>query len=269
MRLLGTVRVAFRLLALALLTASALVRLGVRARLAGPCPHAATRQSRAWARRMLRLLGVSLDVHGAPPAGPVLLLANHRSYVDIAAILSQRACAFLAKAEIGGWPLFGAAARQTHTVFVRREDKTSRRAARAGALALLRQGVAFAAFPEGTTKRGPGTLPFFPGLFELAAEHGVPVVPVAIEYADRADAWVGDNSFLGHFWTCFRKRRVEVSIAFGPTLRAAEVDDLKGRAETWIRARLEELGARSAPERARLDSLTGPPRGRAASATFA
>jgi 1-acyl-sn-glycerol-3-phosphate acyltransferase len=94
-------------------------------------------------------------------------------------------------------------------------------------------------------------------------------VPVAIEYADRADAWVGDGSFLGHFLTCFRKRRVEVSIAFGPTLRAAEVDDLKGRAESWIRARLEEFGARSAPERARLDSLTGPQRGRAASATFA
>ncbi len=245
----GLVRVAFRLVALALLTAGTVAWLRVRALLGDRCPHAATRAGHRWARRMTRLLGVRLDVQGAPPDGPVLLLANHRSYIDIAVLLAQRPCAFLAKAEIGDWPLFGAAARETHTVFVRRDDRASRSAARGGALALLQRGVGFAAFPEGTTSRGPGLLPFFPGLFALAREHGFSVVPVAIEYSDRADAWVDDETFVGHFLACFRKPRVHVALAFGPPLDPREVDDLKGAAERWIAGRLEALSARAGAER--------------------
>jgi len=246
MGLAGTARVAFRLLALAALTTFTVVRLKLSARLRGSSPHVATRHGHAWARRMLNLLGVQVEVHGSPPTGPVLLLANHRSYVDIAALLAQRPCAFLAKQEIGEWPLIGAAARETHTVFVKREDKASRRAARAGALALLQQGVAFAAFPEGTTSRGPGALPFFPGLFELAAEHRIPVVPVAIEYANREDAWVGDDGFVPHFLGCFRRRRMQVAVAFGPVLDRGDRETLRTEAEAWIRSRLETLAPRDA-----------------------
>jgi 1-acyl-sn-glycerol-3-phosphate acyltransferase len=246
MGLLGTARVTVRLLALAALTVFTVLRLKLDAMRRGSCPHTATRHGHEWARRMVSLLGVEVEVHGSPPTGPVLLLANHRSYVDIAALLAQRPCAFLAKQEIGKWPLFGAAARETHTVFVKREDKASRRAARAGALGLLQQGVAFAAFPEGTTSRGPGALPFFPGLFELAAEHRIPVVPVAIEYANRDDAWVGDDGFIPHFLGCFRRRRMQVALAFGPVLHRGDKETLRTEAESWIRSRLETLAPRDA-----------------------
>jgi 1-acyl-sn-glycerol-3-phosphate acyltransferase len=259
MGLLGTARVTFRLVALAALTAVTVLRLKLSARLRGRCPHVATQHGHAWARRMVSLLGVEVEVHGGPPAGPVLLLANHRSYVDIVALLAQRPCAFLAKREIEEWPLFGAAARETHTVFVKREDKASRRAARAGALALLRQGLAFAAFPEGTTSRGPGALPFFPGLFALAAEHGIPVVPVAIEYASRDDAWVGDDGFVPHFLGSFRRRRMQVALAFGPVLQQGDKEALRAEAEAWIRSRLEMLAPRGvlAPPR-ELPGTSGP-----------
>lgn len=258
MGMLGTARVTLRLSALATLTAFTVLRLKVSARFRGRCPHVATRHGHAWARRMMGLLGVRVEVHGSPPTGPVLLLANHRSYVDIAALLAQRPCAFLAKAEIGEWPLFGAAARETHTVFVKREDKASRRAARAGALALLQQGVAFAAFPEGTTSRGPGALPFFPGLFELAAEHQIPVVPVAIEYGNRDDAWVGDDGFIPHFLSCFRRRRMQVAVAFGPVLDRVDKDGLKAEAEAWIRNRLETLAPHGARVPRELPRASGP-----------
>jgi 1-acyl-sn-glycerol-3-phosphate acyltransferase len=258
MGLLATARVMWRLSALAALTAFTVLRLKVSAKFRGSCPHVATRHGHAWARRMVSLLGVRVEVHGSPPSGPVLLLANHRSYVDIAALLAQQPCAFLAKAEIEEWPLLGAAARATHTVFVRREDKASRRAARAGALALLQRGVAFAAFPEGTTSRGPGALPFFPGLFELAAEQRIPVVPVAIEYANRDDAWVGDDGFIPHFWGCFRQRRVELALAFGPVLQWADKDGLRSETEAWIHGRLETLAPRGASVRGELPRTSGP-----------
>jgi 1-acyl-sn-glycerol-3-phosphate acyltransferase len=41
-------------------------------------------------------------------------------------------------------------------------------------------GESLVIFPEGTFRRGPGLLPFRLGAFVVAAEAGVPVVPVAI-----------------------------------------------------------------------------------------
>ena len=246
-RMIESVRVGIRLFIMAGATAFTVQRLRWRARLRGDCPHTAVRHGRSWARRLVQALGIELEVSGTPPRERVLLLANHRSYIDIPILMSQVPCTFLAKAEIGEWPLFGTAARLVHTVFVQREDPSSRRASREEALTRLQRGLSFAAFPEGTTSRGPGMLPFFPGLFRLAEEHGIPVVPVAIEYEDRDAAWVDDDPFLGHFLSCFRKRRIRVSLAFGPTLRSAEVQDLKAEAERWIGARLAARPALAPP----------------------
>lgn len=237
----GSLRVAARALRMGGGAFLEIQRLRLEARFGPGCPHRAVRRGHGWARRMVRGLGVELEVTGRAPRQRVLLLANHRSYIDIPVLLSQVPCAFLAKAEIGEWPLFGSAARLQHTVFVRRECKESRRRSRQHALERLQQGLTFAAFPEGTTTRGPGTLPFFPGLFELAREHDIPVAPVAIEYGDPSDAWVDDDPFLGHFLTAFRKPRVHAFLAFGPILHPREVPDLRGETERWIRARLATL----------------------------
>jgi 1-acyl-sn-glycerol-3-phosphate acyltransferase len=231
-------RVWRRLLHLATWTGVATLRLERSQRRSGSDPHAAIAHGHAWARRLIRALGIELVVHGAPPAGPHLVLANHRSYVDIVAILSQLPCAFLAKAEVERWPLFCRAARLMHTVFVQRDDLSSRKLAREGALTLLQRGVSFAAFPEGTTFRGPGILPFYPGLFRMAEQYDFPIVPVAIEYEDSEDAWVGDGSFVGHFLTAFRKRRMCVRLVFGKPLRAREVDSLLGATRAFIEARV-------------------------------
>lgn len=242
-----TFRVSIRLLLLLGITLPTVAWLRIRARFFGPCPHVATKRGRSWARRTVRALGVQLEVRGKVPEGPVLLLANHRSYVDIPALLSQLPCVFLAKAEIASWPVFGAAARLQHTVFVQRENKASRRAARQSALETIRRELPFAAFPEGTTFRGPGLLPFFPGLFQLAEEHRIPVVPVAIEYGDPSDAWVDDEDFLAHFWSCFRKERLHAALVFGPVLAPEDAFRMKARAEAWIRDQLDALAPRWAP----------------------
>lgn len=246
--MIDTLRVGRRLALLAAVTVTAVFWLRLARAVRGPDPHADTRTGRLWARSMLRLLGVELTVHGTPPTETALLVASHRSYLDIAALLSQIPCAFLAKQEIADWPVFGAAARHQHAVFVKRECRASRRASREGALAVLRRGLPFAAFPEGTTSRGPGTLPFFPGLFEVAREHGVAVVPIAIELADPADAWVDDESFVAHFLTCFRKRRIRVALAFGPVLRSRDTDDLRAASQAWIRERLDGFAGFRASE---------------------
>lgn len=238
MQALAPLRAWWRLLVLAAVTRVAILRLKRARRENGACPHESTRHGNAWAQRVVRALGVDLVVQGAPPPGPHLLLANHRSYVDILAILARHPCVFLAKIEVGDWPLLGAAARLVGTVFVKRDCPDSRKRARESALALLQRGVPFAAFPEGTTFGGPGILPFFPGLFRMAEQYGIPVVPIAIEYADPDDAWVGDDPFLPHFLSVFAKPRVRVRVVFGRPLDPREVPDLRDAAADWIRARV-------------------------------
>ncbi|MBV1731862.1 MAG: 1-acyl-sn-glycerol-3-phosphate acyltransferase, partial [Hydrogenophaga sp.] len=46
---------------------------------------------REWSRQMLRIMGVELVVRGMPPAnGPVLLVANHISWLDIVVMNAAR-----------------------------------------------------------------------------------------------------------------------------------------------------------------------------------
>ena len=191
-----------------------------------------------WARSLMAVLGVEVQVRGEMPAGRQLILANHRSYIDIAAILSVIPCNFLAKKEIGEWPLIGTAARLNNTVFVNRECKMSRKAARARAKEALDRGMNFAAFPEGTTTSGPGIVRFYKGLFEVAAENGFPIVPIALEYGEREDAWIDNDGFLDHFIRCFGKERVYVSIAIGPQVQPTEPQQTRLYVENWIHRNL-------------------------------
>lgn len=194
-------------------------------------------QGQRWAKEITRRLGVRVRVEGDAPSG-ALLLANHRSYIDIAAVLFHTPCVMLAKAEVSRWPLLGFAARVGNTVFVERENQASRDASREALGGLLREGLSVTVFPEGTTFAGPGILPFRSGMFRLAAAEGLDVVPVAISYADRGDAWVGEDTFLGHFFTCFAKERIDVYVRFGPALRGTDWKSLKEQTESWVRSHL-------------------------------
>jgi 1-acyl-sn-glycerol-3-phosphate acyltransferase len=188
--------------------------------------------------RLVRALGLVVVREGEPPPGGRLFVANHRSYVDIPLMLAHVPAVFLAKSEIADWPLFGRLARRATTVFVVREDAESRRRSLVELAERLDAGLTLTVFPEGTTSHGPGLQAFRAGSFRLAAERGLGVVPVAIAYRDRRDAWVGDDEFLRHFLERFAEPRMEVTIAFGPTLYGEDGVELAARAERWISDRL-------------------------------
>jgi 1-acyl-sn-glycerol-3-phosphate acyltransferase len=187
---------------------------------------------------LVRLLGVHVERSGRLPNGRCVVVANHRSYVDIPLLMSQIPSIFLAKSEIARWPLFGAAARLCGTVFVERDDRGSRKRALERLGALLDGGERIAVFPEGTTSTGPGCLPFRPGVFRLAVAKGIAAVPVAIAYRDARDTWVDDASFVGHFLERFDERRMRVVVAIGPPIFAGDAISMKQAAERWIAERL-------------------------------
>jgi lyso-ornithine lipid O-acyltransferase len=237
-------RAAFRLLRFLSITVQELLRCAVLARRDAPRHQAAAaRNLQRWAVRLVDAMGVRIRLRGEPPPPGVLLVANHRSYMDITVIAAGTACSFLAKSEIARWPLLGTGARRfANVVFVRRDSPASRRQARLAVAKVLHHGGSITVFPEGTTTAGPGLLPFRKGIFEVAAEGRFRVVPVAVAYDDPRDAWVGEETFLGHFLKTFSKTETRVTVSFGPCLQSADADSLKRSAWEWIHRRLSHAG---------------------------
>jgi 1-acyl-sn-glycerol-3-phosphate acyltransferase len=196
-----------------------------------------------WAKTLWLVMGLTHEVSGEVPEEGVLLLPNHRSYIDVVFFPPYLPVVFVAKGEVASWPLIGACARALETVFVRREDKESRRQTRRAVAERLQAGRSVVIFPEGTTTAAPELLPLKPGMFVVAAEQGLPVVPVALEYADPADAWIGNDSFLPHFLRCFSKPRTHLRLHFGPVFRGRDPDRLRTEVQAWLRQELNVLEA--------------------------
>jgi len=77
-----------------------------------------------------------------------------------------------------------------------------------------------------------------PGLFQLAAENGIRMLPAAIQYAERDDAWIDDDPFVSHFMRGFGRSRMAASLQFGPVLDPGDPMELESRYEDWIRQAL-------------------------------
>ena len=135
-------------------------------------------------RRCLRLLGVELEVTGTPShAHPTLFVANHGGYIDISILGALIPGSFVAKSEVGTWPLFGWLAKLQRTVFVDRK-RGSTHTQRDDIVSRLQDGDNLILFPEGTSSDGNRVLPFKSALFSVAAletGHGPLVVqPVSV-----------------------------------------------------------------------------------------
>ncbi len=201
----------------------------------------AAARTQTWASELCRRLGLDVTVLGSPADGPALYVPNHRSYTDVIAIASQMPCTFLAKSEVGTWPFFGKAVAVGGTLFVERGSKESRRSAREAIAKTLEAGVSVVVFPEGTSTAEPLVRPFKQGLFQTAADLGVPVVPMALHYKDSDMPWVGDDTFLAHFYRVFGRSQSEVLVHFGPTLREKSAERLRGAAWHWCNCEVRRL----------------------------
>lgn len=209
--------------------------------LLGRDPHRSCLHPQQWAKTVMKVLGVKIETQGEVPDGRVLALPNHRTYLDGAVMISQLASFFVVKAEVSKWPLIGAGTYATNTIMVNREDKDNRRQTREAVKERLALGHAVTVFPEGTTAVGPGTKPFKPGMFYIAAEGQIPAMPVAIEYLHPEDAWVGDSTFVGHFLHCFSKWETPVKVRFAKPIVATDGAVLLDKTQTWINKSLIEL----------------------------
>ena len=159
---------------------------------------------RAAARGLLWLWRIPLQIEGTArvPEGACVVVANHASYLDglvLAAALPAHV-RFVAKHELARQLVAGSFLRGIDALFVERADpeRGARDAERAAAA--VRDGDRLLFFPEGTFRRMPGLLPFRLGAFHVAAETGVPVVPVVLRGTRsvlRGDQWLPRRGVLG------------------------------------------------------------------------
>lgn len=163
---------------------------------------------------------LQLRIRGTWPAGPVVIVANHVSYLDPIAIAAMLPCAPIAKSEVASWPIIGTAASQLGVIFVTRNSVSSRARALRQAHAALRAGVSVVNFPEGTTSDGSRLLPFKRGIFGLARLAGVPVLPVAIRCAPEL-AWHGNAPFVPHYVSTAGLAAPEIRLDLGPLIDPA------------------------------------------------
>ncbi|MGW0657621.1 lysophospholipid acyltransferase family protein [Streptodolium elevatio] len=199
-----------------------------------PVRHALVR---AWARAVLRTLGVRVRVlkyeatarpatpGGVPPstaalipaptsspaptAHPVrgeLLVANHISWLDIALLAIVRPARMVAKREVGEWPVLGRFVARGGTVFVARDRPRSLPGDVAAIAAALRTGSWVGVFPEGSTWCGARQGPFRRAVFQAALDAGAAVRPVVLRYLGpdggpaREAAFVGEDTLAASLW---------------------------------------------------------------------
>lgn len=192
-------------------------------------------------RKGIKLLGVQVEVRGKPLEGNYMYIGNHRSYLDPVIALCDVMALPIAKAEVSKWPLIGYAAKVTGIVFVKRESRNSRKQTLDTMLEILQNGHAVLIYPEGTTHSESVTMEFKMGAFRLASEHDFSVIPMAIDYADNGDYWVGDDTFVPHFLRSFAKWKTVVTIEYGAPIKGKDKQELMVKTQNWIDARLSEF----------------------------
>ena len=196
---------------------------------------------------LLRLFGIRLQVIGTPSsATPVFFVANHVSYLDILVLGSLLPAAFVAKADVASWPLFGFLAKIQNTLFI--ERRATRAAAQRTQLQIhLAKRQSLILFPEGTSSDGMNVLPFKSSLFSIVTESApdiaITIQPISLTCTALDGfpllreqrplyGWYGDMTLLPHLWNVFKRGRFTVEVIFHPPMAAGEHPDRKILAAT-------------------------------------
>ena len=143
----------------------------------------AHRIAQAWSRLILRTSGVRLERVGVAlpdDSTSCVYVANHASFYDIPILFAAvpRQLRIMAKADLGQVPFIGWHLRRAGHLLVDRE--------RPGAAILkkmqrmLRHGVSLIVFPEGARTQTGQLDEFKAGIFLLAIEQKLPVVPLSV-----------------------------------------------------------------------------------------
>lgn len=238
----------------------------VQAALLRVSPRGARRFPNWYHRQVCRLMGLRLNVEGRIAADrPVLVVANHTSWLDIPVLSAVAPLSFVAKKDVARWPFVSSLARLQRTVFVDRERRSAVGETTNEMAARLAAGDTVVLFAEGTSSDGNRVLPFKTSLFAAAKPplkkggsnggdartmrpdvvvqtlsivytrlHGVPINRSARSLV----GWYGDMEMQPHAWGVLKAGPLDVSIRIGdpvPLDAFRDRKDLARRSEEEVR----------------------------------
>lgn len=211
----------------------------------GPLRQAELR--RWWFRRIANALRLDISAEGCWSNKPVLLVANHISWLDIVALGATTRCVFLAKDDVAKWPVIGTLARRAGTRFIERGNRRSASQSISNMARVVDQGLTVGVFPEGTSTDGSQVLRFHSMLFAIAAQTGIDVQPVAVAYRDQngeqsdVAPFIGDDEFFSHLMRVLRAPKISVQLDYLPLIAA------EGRSRRELAELSQHAIAHSAP----------------------
>jgi lyso-ornithine lipid O-acyltransferase len=191
--------------------------------------------------RILRaLLGLQISMRGTPSSRrPLLVVANHTSWLDIVVISSFLPVVFVAQHEVESWPIFGWLAQLQRSIFVNRNRRHEVHASISRVADALVTGEVVGIFPEGTSTDGT-VFPFRSALIGAVgetlrrAEHlsELLIQPVSVTYvgANRRSAiWAREDQikFAPHLLQVISLQRIDVALTWGDPIPADASSDRK------------------------------------------
>jgi 1-acyl-sn-glycerol-3-phosphate acyltransferase len=113
---------------------------------------------------------------------PAIYAANHASQLDIPIMCTRvnRPMFFIAKIELKKVPILSQYIKVVGMILVDRKNRERAMASMRTAIQDIQGGKSIAAFPEGTRTKTGELLPFKKGIFTIAKEGRIPIVPIAI-----------------------------------------------------------------------------------------
>lgn len=198
-------------------------------------PPPQLRVARAWARSLLWIAGVKVDVEGLEnirAGGNYVFVANHVSYMDTPVVLSHvpEQFLFLAKSGLFKIPFLGWHLQRAGHVSVPLEDVRATLKTLTHAALLIRAGRSTLVFPEGGRSETGELREFKDGAAFIAIRAQVPIVPLAL---------IGMRKILPMHTLRFRRGRVKLRI--GQPI-STEGLTIKQREELTAQARAQVVG---------------------------
>lgn len=199
--------------------------------LPGATPAQRQARVRWWSTKLLKVMGLELQVQGRFRPGAKLIVANHISWLDIMAVHSVCPEArFVSKADVQAWPLVGRLVDAGGTLYIQREKRRDALRVVHEMAAALKAGDTVAVFPEGTTADGHALLPFHANLLQAAIATETPIQPVALRFSDRHDTvsraaqYIGETTLAQSMWRLAMGDGVRVTVAVLPPQASAHAD---------------------------------------------
>ena len=198
--------------------------------------------ARLWARIVLTLAGVRVDIRGSEniPDGPVILMSNHQSGFDILSLLAAmpRRFYWIAKKELFDIPVFGPSMRRGGYIPLDRSDGRKALKSMENAAAIIRQGSSVVMFPGRDPFPGRAVAAVQAGRFHAGASRPV-------SRSCRSPSTAAAGSIPAGQIRLYRGRHHHYPPSAGSTPRR---DCKKSAAEEWLMEKVREAIAISGLE---------------------